>query len=115
MWYLLIQHSLFTRKRNPFLLCTCNFGAGVANANHECKMLIYDEQIQIWEQSLKRWNLKRERDREYNFFQHMDFVDKKNKGVTHFGLHPNVLPRESIVFDVFHLQCAVTQRLMANL
>ena len=45
----------------------------------------------------------------------MDFVDKKNSGVSHFGLQSNDLPRDSIWFDVFHLRCAIMRRLMATL
>ena len=47
--YLLTQHSLFTRKRNRFLLCACNCGAGVDDDNQKCKILTHDEQVQLWE------------------------------------------------------------------
>ena len=45
----------------------------------------------------------------------MSFVDEKNSGVSHFGLHPDDIPRDSVWFDVFHLRCAITRRLMATL
>lgn len=45
----------------------------------------------------------------------MDWIDVENEGVSHFGLHPNYLPRDNICFDVFHLCCAITWRLMSNL
>ena len=45
----------------------------------------------------------------------MDWVDVGNLGVSHLGIHPTNLPCNSIRFDVFHLQCAITRRLMKNL
>ena len=115
MLYLLTQHSLFTRKHRPFLLCSCGRGVGVKNPDHECKLLTEIEQTKYWERSLRRWKRKREKDPSYQYFDHMDFVDKENEGISHFGLHPNILPRDSIAFDVFHLRCAITRRLMGNL
>ena len=39
MLYLLTQHSLWNRKYNPFLLCTCKRGEGVvSNRTHICKV-----------------------------------------------------------------------------
>ena len=45
----------------------------------------------------------------------MDWVDVKNKGVSHYGLQPSLLPLDSIRFDVFHVRCAVTRRMMNSL
>lgn len=45
----------------------------------------------------------------------MQWIGDKNSGVSHFGVHPNSLPCDSLCFDVLHLQCAVTTRLMNNL
>ena len=45
----------------------------------------------------------------------MDWCDRENKGITHFEFSPQLLPRSSIRFDVFHLRCAVTRRMMENL
>ena len=39
MWYLLLKHSLFDQKYNPFLLCSCNYGEGVMNPDYKCKMM----------------------------------------------------------------------------
>lgn len=36
MLYMLTQHSLWNRKYHPFLLCKCEHGEGVKNANHKC-------------------------------------------------------------------------------
>ena len=115
MAYSLTQHSLFNRKYNPFLLCSCNRGDGVKNVDHVCKILTEKEQRDLWNRSLRRWNNKTARDATYKYFEHMDYVDQHNLGVSHFGIHPDHLPRNSIRFDVFHLRCAITRRLMSTL
>ena len=33
--YILTQHSLFTRKHHPYLLCSCGRGDGVVTPNHQ--------------------------------------------------------------------------------
>ena len=42
----------------------------------------------------------------------MNWVDRENFGISHFGLHPNELDRDNIRFDIFHLRCSITRRLM---
>ena len=42
----------------------------------------------------------------------MKWVDEKNDGISHFGLHPDLLPRDGIRFDTFHMKCAITRKLM---
>ena len=54
MMYLLTQHLLVNRKYNQFLLCSCNWGAGVIDSEHECEIITHDDQIKLWEQSLRR-------------------------------------------------------------
>ena len=43
---------------------------------------------------------------------HCNWADRKNKGCTHFGVSPDLLPRDGIRFDTFHLKCAVSRKLM---
>ena len=38
----------------------------------------------------------------------------KHQGISHYGIHPDLLPRESIMFDTFHLKCSTTGRLMST-
>ena len=52
---------------------------------------------------------------EYEYFDHMDWVDVNTEGISHFGWGPEYIPRDSIRYDVFHLRCACTRRLMAYL
>lgn len=56
--------------------------------------------------SLRRWNHKQKRIKnkeEYQYFDHMKWVEEMNLGISHFGIHPSNLPRDSLQFDVFHL------------
>ena len=119
MLYALIGHSLFNRKFNPFLLCTCNCGAGVVNENHICQILLHNEQVQLFDCSLRKWINQRKRiintEETYEYFDHMDWVDVNNNGLSHFGLHPDLLPQDSIRFDVFHMRCAITRSMMNSL
>ena len=114
MLYLMTQHSLFNRKHHPFLLCQCQRGEGVQNANHECKIINHDDQVKYYDRSERRWNNKRNCSGEasWTLKQHRDWVDKENYGISHFGLHPDLLRCDNIAFDVFHLCCAVIRKPM---
>ena len=112
MLYLLTQHSQWSRKNNPFLLCKCNRGEGVVNNNSDlCTKILHGEQVQLYERSRRRWDHKRNRG-PWTVKEHMDWVDEMNHGVSHFGIHPDLLPRESLRFDTFHMKCAITRKLM---
>lgn len=45
--------------------------------------------------------------------KHSDWIDHSNYGVSHFGLRPSIFPLSNIRFDVFHLICAITRKLMS--
>ena len=121
MLYLLTQHAQWNRKNNPFLLCNCSRGAGVRNNNnHVCTWLTHEEQIEKYDRSERRWRKKRNEPippsgKEYTVKDHMDWVDSSNVGVSHFGIHPDLLPCNELRFDTFHMKCAVTQKLMGFL
>lgn len=116
MLYLLTQHSLWNRKHHPFLLCTCQRNIGVLNnEDHVCNFITDDHYKNAWERSLKRWEAKRRRllpNDSYDESHHKDWCDSSNEGVTHFGVHPDILPISSIRFDMFHLSAAITRRIM---
>jgi hypothetical protein len=117
MLYLLCQHSLWNRKYNPFLLCTCQRGEGVrSNDNHVCRMVGAAEHVELYKKSAEKWKDRREHAKisrkEYNYKMHCNWADRKNKGCTHFGVSPDLLPRDGIRFDTFHLKCAVSRKLM---
>ena len=42
----------------------------------------------------------------------MDWIDINNKGISHFSLHPHLMMRDDIHFDIFHLRCAIPRRMM---
>ena len=53
-----------------------------------------------------------EQQQTYTKKDHMDWVDDKNEGISHYGIHPTLLPRGEVRFDMFHLKCSVTKKLM---
>ena len=113
MLYLLTQHSQWNRKHHPFILCTCKRGVGVTNNdNHVCHKISGEEQIHLYNRSQRRWDGKRNEKPSYSVKEHMDWVDEKNKGSSHFGIHPELLPRDSLRFDTFHMKCSVTRKIM---
>ena len=120
MLYLLTQHSAWNRKHHPFLLCDCARGEGVINNDHhQCRIISESNQIELYETSAKKF-LKykaraEQKGREYTKKDHMDWVDAKNKGVSHYGINPSLLPRHTLRFDTFHLKCSITRRLMSYL
>ena len=107
MLYLLTQHSLFNCKFHPFLLCKCQRGEGVIdNENHECKIISHEDQIHYYNRSMRRWKNKRKRlgpHESCNIKNHMDWMDEKNIGISHYGIHPDQLRRDNIRFDVFFI------------
>ena len=117
MLYLLTQHSLWNRKHHPFLLCTCMRGEGVINDNHTCKLISDKDYLVRFKRSERRWNLKQKQvgiDK-YTNANHLDWIDEKNVGVSHFGIHPTLLPLSNIRFDTFHMKCSITRKLMTLL
>ena len=115
MLYLLTQHSLYSRKHYPFLLCKCHRGQGVKDPNHECEVLSSERQRYYFNRSKSRYNDKTSRlgeNETYGYKEHMDWIDKYNVGISHFGLHPSLLPRENILFDTLHCRMSVTRRLL---
>ena len=115
MLYILTQHSLYSRKYHPFLLCKCQRGQAVKDPSHQCNLIDHEDQIKYFELSKKRMEKKRSRlasNQEYTHKDHMDWVDKHNYGISHFGIHPDLLPRDNILFDIMHCKMAITRRLM---
>ena len=112
MLYSLTQHSQWNRKHNPFLVCKCNRNAGLDDENHKCIMIDDSESKRLWERSLRRWDSKVSRCDKYDTSQHKDWCDESNCGVTHFGIHPDLLPISTIRFEMFHCSCAVIRNIM---
>ena len=116
MLYMLLQHSLYSRKNKPFLLCTCQRGEGVRDRNHQCKVIPHEKQVDLYNKSKKRWERQKQKQGDtYTKKNHMDWVDEKNDGCSHFGISPDLLRRDCIRFDMFHLRGAITKRLMTYL
>eukprot|EP00957_Ditylum_brightwellii_P060231 4574365-Ditylum_brightwellii.AAC.1 len=45
----------------------------------------------------------------------MDWINHENGGVSHFGIHPDLLPKDGIRMDIFHMKYSVTQKLMGHM
>ena len=117
MLYLLTQHSLWNRKTKPFLLCSCSRGEGVENnLDHRCKIINHNDQVKYYQLSKDKFEqMETSTTTKYTLKQHLKWVDEENEGISHFGVHPDLMPRHNIRFDTFHLKCSVTRRLMNNL
>ena len=74
--------------------------------------------MDLWDRSKRRWQYKRTNlnaNEKYDAKDHNDWIDGKNSGISHFGIHPDYLRNDHICFDVFHMTCAITKRLMCCL
>lgn len=113
MLYLLTGHAQWNRRNSPFLLCSCKKGEALNNLErHSCIKILHTEQVDLFERSRRRWEAKTSTSPSYDLKKHLDWVDERNKGVSHLGMHPEILPRENLRFDTFHLKCAITRKLM---
>ena len=100
----IMQHSKWNRKHHPFILCKCKRGDAVKNLeNHTCQIIIDEDQIKYYNKSATKfeqcYSNTCSRD---NLKKHCDWADKKNYGITHFGLHPKLLPNSRVAFDNLH-------------
>jgi hypothetical protein len=115
MLYVLTQHSQRNRPNHPFLLYKCNPRKGVVDDNHVCVSIIDDEYSQLWSHSERKWQYRKIKNVLYTETQHKNYCDVNNCGVTHFGIHPELLPLSSICFDMMHMKAAVIRRMMGYL
>ena len=121
MLYALTQHSAYNRKYHPFLLCKCGPGDGVRDPSHVCLLIEHDKQVERFERSKTKWTHfaktyeQKVPPQKYTESDHRNWADTMNYGITHYGVHPSELRRDNIRFDVFHLRCAETRKLMTFL
>ena len=104
MLYCLTQYFLWNHRYHPFLSCKYQRGAGVKDDSHQCRMLTEEEYLQYYNYSKLRWDEKRQQvgADKYKEKDHCKWTDKKNFGITHFGIHPTKLKRGNIRMDTFH-------------
>ena len=114
MLYLLTQHGLWNRKHHPFLLCKCGRGEGVQKENHVCTIIKNEQQKKYYKRSKKKWK-KDMNENIYDVGEHLKWCDQYNYGISHFGIDPDLLNRDMIRMDTFHLKCAITRGMMAFL
>ena len=115
--YTLTSHAGWASSKSPFLLCDCNKGEAVGNKEHVCHLVTDTEQLELYNKSAAKWATisttttdkkiqKKEKEK------HRKWLSRHNKGISHFGLHPSLLPLSVIRCDVFHLGCSIGRRLI---
>ena len=115
--YTLTQHAGCSFLKSSYILCGCNKGEAVGNNKYVCKLATDLEQLLLYNASAKKWATitthtsdpklqKKEKEK------HKKWIQWHNKGITHFGLHPSLLPLSAIQCDVFHMGCLVGRRLI---
>jgi hypothetical protein len=111
MLYNLTQHSQWNRKYHPFVLCKCKRGKAAVNARtHKCQIISDADQLKYHNKSITKF--KEVYDNKYddrNVDNHRNWADVKNNGITHFGLHPTLLPYSSIAFDNLHCRLSIVR------
>ena len=114
MIYNIMQYSLWNRKYHPFLLCKCLKGESVVNLeNHTCVLITDEESEKLHDKSKKRFADKFNNEMTLsNEEKHREWCDKHNFGITHFGLHPSLMPPSSIAFDSLHCRLSNVRQIM---
>ena len=80
MLYILTRHSLYNKKHQPFILCTCKRGDAVRDPNYVCKLLPHEQHLTLWDRSKRRWQYKRTNlnaNEKYDAKDHDDWIDEK--------------------------------------
>ena len=115
--YTLTSHAGWGASKSPFLLCDCNKGEAVGNKEHVCHMITDTEQLEFYEKSAAEWATtstntidKKQQIKEKE--KHRKWVSRHNKGISHCGIHPSLLPLSIIRCDVFHMGCSIGRRLI---
>ena len=87
-------------------------------SSHVCTLQKDKDEVILWLVFKERWEKKRSEKGEgalsYTRKKRMDRFNKHNEGVSHFGIHPDLLPRSKIRFDTFHLKCFITSHLVES-
>ena len=112
MIYELTQHSSWSRKHHPYVLCKCSKGESTKSSNHICQKISDKDYERHWTYSKERFEQEVAKDAEYTKESHRKWCDEENLGITHFGIDPRKFPLSTIRFDVFHLFMAITRKVM---
>ena len=100
----LTQHSKWNRTHHLFLLCYCKPDDAVKKAaSHKYKMITDEEHASYYNKFKDQFKLKCDDDYcKKNMSKNRDWCDEKNRGFTHFGIHPKYLPLIRIDSDNLH-------------
>jgi len=58
MLYQFTQHSVYSWKLHPMLLCKCKRGEGVKDLDHSCTIIEDSDQLEYYNRSESRWHRK---------------------------------------------------------
>merc|ERR1719464_1397970 len=113
------QHGCWNSTHHPFLLCKCLRNDGVINnKKHKCKLIRLEEHIDLYMKSKEKWELEHKakfdgrHTRKWTVEDHRSWVDSKNFGVSHFGLHPTLLRLDEVRIDTLHCSCSIGRKLL---
>ena len=117
MLYILTQNSLYNRKNHPYILCKCkkNEASLDRHGMHECVIISDVESITLYNTSEEHYNKTISTIQNYSDADHKDWADIYNYGRTHFGVHHERLPFSTLRFDILHMICQITRKLLDSL
>ena len=121
MLYTLTQYPLYNRQYHSYLLCKCGPVDKVCDPLHKCIPTARDKQVKRFDCFKQKWSHfagvfnRKISPQAYTERNHHNWTDRNNYGITHFDAHPDKLCSHNIRFDVFHLHCAQTRKLMTYL
>ena len=70
------------------------------------------ESITLYNTSEEHYNKSIRMNQHYSDADHKDWADIYNYGRTHFGVHPERLPFSTLRFDILHMTCQITRKLL---
>ena len=111
--YEYLQCSKWNRTNKRFCICSCSQRQGVEDDEHLCQIFTDTNYENLFLKAKRRWEKNTEKDPTYNIDKHRKWCDVKNNGVTELGIDPKIWPISTIRFDVFHMLCAITRRMMS--
>jgi len=111
----LTQHSFWSRRNHPFILCKCKWGQAVANyGTHRYRIIKDIDQVKYYDRSKMKFEELYGNDyTKFNTNKHREWADESNYGITHFGIHPNDLLNSHIGFDALHCRLSVGRGILS--
>ena len=117
--YKIKSHTSWSSDNAPYWGCACNKGDGCKDLNHKCIKITHEEEVEAYNNSKKKWGEWKKKfpmlGKKKMKKKHRKWASTDNKGIMHFGIHPDKLPTSEIRPDVFHMCNGIVKRLMTAL